>query len=250
MTTVSWSCGGGLQSTAIGVLIAEGRLPVPDLAVIVDTAREVSSTWDYLRDTLNPYLKAKRGFEVTIIPPTFKRVDLFAPDGTTITPAYTDAGRISAFCSGEWKRDAIERYLRSIGVKDCVQWLGFSTDERKRATGKAHRPWLRPAYPLIDLGISRWGCEEIVRKAGLPLPKKSRCWMCPHQNAEEWAEVLANPTEWAQAVAVDDAIRAMDPRDAGLYLHSSRVPLTLADLTVPEADEPLYRNCQEAGCFT
>jgi hypothetical protein len=36
-----WSSGGGTQSTAIAVLILQGRLPKPDLAVIVDTEREL-----------------------------------------------------------------------------------------------------------------------------------------------------------------------------------------------------------------
>src|SRR5581483_1975193 len=122
---VAWSCGGGIQSVAIGVLIAEGALPVPDLAGIMDTRREVGSTWRYLHGVLNPYLRAKRGFQVEVIPHTFARVDLYDKDGLTLMPAYTAEGRLSAFCSGEWKRDAMERWLRSKGVKTCTQWLGF-----------------------------------------------------------------------------------------------------------------------------
>ena len=32
-----WSSGGGVQSSAIAVLIAQGKLPKPDIAVMIDT---------------------------------------------------------------------------------------------------------------------------------------------------------------------------------------------------------------------
>lgn len=247
--TIAWSCGGGVQSVAIGVLIGEGALPVPDLAGIADTGREVASTWEYLDKHLNPYLRSKRRFEVEIVPHTFARVDLYDKDGLTLVPAYTAEGRLSAFCSGEWKRDAMERWLRSKGVKACVQWLGFSLDEMHRATGKAHRSWCQSAYPLIDLRLTRGGCLRLIEAAGLPIPRKSRCWGCPHQNAEEWAEIKASPEEWAAAVRMDAEIRQLDPNGNGLFLHSSRVPLPMADLSIQDG-MPLFRHCQDAGCFT
>ncbi len=247
--TIAFSCGGGVQSVAIGVLIGEGGLPVPDLSAIVDTGRERRTTWEYLHGVLNPYLRAKRGIEVEVVPHSFSRVDLYDKTGTTLMPAYTDEGRLPAFCSGEWKRDAFERWLRSRNTKECTMWLGFSLDERQRATGKAHRPWCVPAYPLIDLRLTRGACIRLIEAAGLPVPSKSRCWMCPHQNVEEWNEVKADPEEWAAAVRLDAEIRANDPEGKGLFLHSSRVPLELADLTVDDA-MPLFRGCQDGGCYT
>lgn len=244
----AFSCGGGVQSVAIGVLVAQGRLPVPDLSAIVDTGREVQTTWDYLHGVLNPYLMAERGIRVEVVPHTFARVDLFDKDGTTLMPAYTTTGRLSSFCSGEWKRDAMERWLRSKGVKSCTQWLGFSLDEQRRATGKAHRPWCRPVYPLLDLRMTRWDCIRLIERAGLPVPSKSRCWMCPHQNAEEWTEVKNSPTEWAAAVALDEQIRESD-QAGDVYLHASRKPLALVD-PLSEETPSLFRHCEDAGCFT
>jgi hypothetical protein len=246
---IAWSCGGGKQSVAIAVLIGEGALPVPDYAGIVDTSREVQSTWDYLRDVLNPYLLRKRGFEVQRVPHTFARVDMYDKDGLPLVPAYTAEGRLAAFCSGEWKRDAFERWLRSLGVEQATMWIGYSLDEKHRATGKAHRSWLQPAYPLIERRLNLGACIRIIEAAGLPVPHKSRCFGCPHQDAEEWAEVAANPEEWAAAVRLDEEIRQRDPQGKGLYLHSSRVPLAMADLAVDDA-VPLFRGCQDAGCFT
>lgn len=51
-----WSCGGGTQSAAIAALIVTGKLPKPDLAVIVDTEREKETTWRYYTNVLRPEL--------------------------------------------------------------------------------------------------------------------------------------------------------------------------------------------------
>lgn len=245
--TLAWSYGGGVQSAGIAVLVREGVLPRPDFAGVADTSRERKTTWAYLRDVIQPYL-APIGVQIEVVSHSLARVDLYDKSGLTLVPAYTAEGRLSSFCSGEWKRDVMERWLRSKGVEDCEQWIGFSLDEMHRC-GKAHRPWCRPVYPLVERRITRAGCLTLVEKAGLPAPHKSRCWCCPHQNAEEWREVRDDPEEWAKAVEVDAAIREADERD-GLYLHSQRVPLELADLGKPGDEYPLFRHCQDAGCWT
>ncbi len=236
-----------MQSVATGVLIRQGILPRPDFSGIADTSRERQATWDYMTNHLQPYLDPI-GVKIEVIPHDMAPCDMYSKNGDMVVPAYTLEGRLGAFCSGMWKRDVFERWLRTKGVKTATFWLGFSLDEMRRATGKAHRDWLQPQYPLIDKLITREGCLSIIEKAGLPRPPKSRCWCCPHQNEEEWEEVRANPEEWAKAVQLDKDIREVDEQHA-LYLHSSRVPLELADLTVDETF-PLFRQCQDAGCWT
>ena len=56
MRTQIWNNGGGTQSAAIAALLVTGILPKPDLAVIADTGRERSSTWDYLNAYVSPAL--------------------------------------------------------------------------------------------------------------------------------------------------------------------------------------------------
>lgn len=248
---ITWSCGGGVQSVAIGVLIREGALPVPALSGIADTGRECQSTWDYLHNVLNPYLDSV-GVQVERIPHSLATVDLFAHNGDLLMPVFTGEGRLPTFCSVEWKRRVFLRWLRSKGVELCRYWLGFSLDEMQRC-GKTDLQWAVPDYPLIDKRLTKGGCLRIIEAAGLPLPRKSRCWGCPHQNNDEWREVQANPDEWAKAVALDEQIRAADPEGRGdLYLHRSRMPLALVDLSeTDDADtHPLFRACQDAGCWT
>lgn len=247
---IAWSYGGGFQSVAIGVLIREGRLPVPDLAGIADTGRERRTTWDYLNRFMQPYLDPI-GLKIEVIPHTLSRVDLYAKDGATLMPAYTSEGRLSPFCSGEWKRDVFERWLRSKGVKTATSWIGYSMDELWRVK-KDHRSWLNLEFPLIDLWINRAMIPGIVQAAGLPLPHKSRCWCCPHQTPEEWLEVQDDADEWAAAVALDHEIREKDPRQEELYLYSGRVPLEMANFAADIKrpwDKP-GRPCESGSCWT
>ena len=61
--TQIWSSGGGVQSAAIAALIVMGKLR-PDLAIIVDTEREQSTTWKYMDDVITPAL-ATVNFKLT-----------------------------------------------------------------------------------------------------------------------------------------------------------------------------------------
>lgn len=243
--TLVWSYGGGTQSAALAVLVKQGALPVPELACIADTSREMPSTWAYLRDVIQPYLGDL--LTIHVVPHDFARVDLYSGDSLTI-PAYTETGRFPTYCSGEWKRDACQRWLRTQGVKACDVWIGYSLEEMGRCS-KQRKQWVKHLYPLIDMGLNRAGCYRLVEAAGLPRPPRSRCFMCPHQGREEWAEVQADPELWRAAVHLDERIRENDEQGK-LYLHNSRTPLALVDLSQTEEDMPLFRGCQGVGCFT
>jgi hypothetical protein len=259
-----WSYGGGVQSVAIGVLIGQQRLPRPSLAGIADTGREVQTTWAYLDTVMQPFLDRHcPGLRIEVVPHSLSRVDVFDNSGLTLMPAYTRTengmglfgmtykdGRLPAFCSGEWKRDTMERWYRLRDVEECQQWIGYSADEMWRVKN-AHRPWCQPRHPLIELKLTREDCKRIITEAGLPLPHKSRCWCCPHQDAEEWREVKSRPEEFAAAVALEAEVNARDPDHGGeLFLYSGRVPLSMATFDGDEGDGLAARPCAEGGCWT
>lgn len=242
-----WSYGGGTQSAAIAALIARGDLPVPDLAVIADTGREVATTWTYLSDVVAPAL-AGRGLAVNVIDHADARVDLYGSDGhTLLIPAFTTRngrGRLPTYCSSEWKRDTVRRWLRQHGVTDCDVWLGISTDEahRMKPSGLA---WYRHEYPLIDARLSRAGCVALVESLGWPTPPKSRCWMCPHQGERSWL-ALAATDDWPKAVALDRYIRTKDP---DVFVHSRCEPLPAAVQYAAQQPD-LFDACDSGYCWT
>lgn len=161
-----WSCGGGTQSGAIAVLIGDGKLPVPDLCFMTDTGREKSGTWPFVDGFIRPQL-ARVGLELNVIKAAdFASIEIFSGD-TVLIPGFTtqggSVGKLSGFCSGRWKQDVAERYLRSLGVVTARNWIGISIDEMRRVR-KQHRKWLELWYPLIfGVRMTRANCVDLIR---------------------------------------------------------------------------------------
>ena len=178
-----WASGGGVQSAAIAALIVQGELK-PDMAVIVDTEREQSTTWAYMDDVISPALA---GVGVTlhrVNKSRYATVDVYGgADGEDLLlPAFTrqsgPVGKMSSFCSNEWKRRVVQRWATDQGVKLASMWLGISLDERQRMSMVAGK-W-ENRYPLIERRMNRGDCMALVESMGWPSPPRSSCWMCPN----------------------------------------------------------------------
>ncbi|TEF41850.1 hypothetical protein, partial [Pseudomonas aeruginosa] len=87
MRTQIWSSGGGTQSSAIAALICQGEL-TPDLSIIVDTEREMSTTWEYLDRWVLPALDAAGVKLNRVAKSSYATVDLMRNDDVLI-PAFT-----------------------------------------------------------------------------------------------------------------------------------------------------------------
>jgi len=249
--TLVWSYGGGVQTAGIAVLVAEGILPRPDYIVMADTSRETKTTFDYLDQVIRPYL-AKVDLDVTIVGREHSNVDLYGHNGYLLIPAFTERGRMPTYCSGEWKREAIRRWLRKQGVQQCTLWMGISFEERHRAK-QSNVQWMTHEFPLVDMKISREKCFMMVEQAGLPKPPKSCCWMCPLRNDEEWQFLQEHdPDGWKQAVELDKEIREVyDEGTEELFLHRSRVPLDQVKLGDNGGQLELFATgCSSGHCFT
>lgn len=261
---IIWNYGGGVQSVAIGVLIALGRLPVPERAVIADTSREATSTWIYLRDFMQPFLDST-GLTIEIARHNLSSVDMYPKDketgeetNTPLIPAYTRKGALSLFCSGEWKRAVVNRWLREpergFGRSNpVIQWFGISRDEKDRFK-VSKKKWIEFQYPLIELlplPMNRVECEQLIASVGLPSPEKSACWCCPFRNNAEWRYLRDHqPADFQKAIEFDEYMRNRDEQGA-LYLHRDRVPL--ADANLDANEKPLsafYQNeCATGYCM-
>jgi 3'-phosphoadenosine 5'-phosphosulfate sulfotransferase (PAPS reductase)/FAD synthetase len=235
-----WSYGGGRQSVALAVLVRDGKLPKPEAVVFADTGREDSATMAYHREHVAPWL------DVQVAGHDLATVDLYGKNGDLLIPAFTESGKLPTFCSTEWKRRVVHRWLRAHGYgpsKPVTMWLGISLDEFSRAHDSPNK-WVTHSYPLIDLRLNRADCERIIADAGLPPAPKSSCWMCPFRSREQWTDLRDNrPGDWRLAVELDTAIRERHP---GTYLHRDRLPLAeAADLPTKEQET----ECQTAFCF-
>lgn len=247
MTEV-WSCGGGTQSAAIAALICQGRLPKPDLAVIVDTEREKASTWHYLDTIIRPNL-AQQGVMVERVPKSrFATVDLYGgeDDDTLLIPAFTThsgtVGKLPTYCSVEWKRRVTARWLRSKKIEQARVWIGISRDEMNRVR-TPQSSWMKEWYPLLfDVPMSRGDCVRLVTETmGWPKPPRSACWMCPNMSDDEWREM--DLEDFKKAVNFEREIRQ---KDSFIFLHEIGKPLDEVDFA--DRQGKLY-GCESGYCF-
>lgn len=251
-----FSSGGGVQSAAISALIVRGDLPIPNIAVIIDTEREKSTTWEYLNAVTAPAL-ASVGCEIHRVPKgKYSRVDIWGgADGKTIlVPVFTSqgktTGKLNTYCSSEWKRDVKRRWAtKEHGVKKAQDWIGFSIDEMGRAARmiKATKGKWGVRFPLIELGMDRSDCLALVKEMGWPPPPRSSCWMCPNMHMREWREVRASQ-DWDKVVAFEHEIRK---HDINMWLTDQCVPVEKADFS--EKNESMWGDsgaeCQSGLCF-
>jgi len=225
--TTVWSCGGGVQSTAIAALIYTGKLPKPDYAIMTDCGYEKQATWDYVYGVLVPKMQ-----EVGVALQVIKTNDydpskLFDKSGHLLLPAFTTVnGKHVMFrthCNNEWKVSPAQRWLRERGVQLCENWVGISLDESKRAKVKQAKKWFYTRYPLIDQGMTREDCIYLIGGLGWPKPPRTSCLMCPQQDDAEWVRMRDNsPDDWRKALEVEEYIHSVNP---DIYLHRLRIPL-------------------------
>lgn len=261
--------GGGWQTTGMLVLIERGKLEKPDRIVIADTGREKSSTWRYLENNAQPRVRAM-GMEIEIAPRNLSYVDIYGHNGDLLLPVFTATGKMSAFCSTEWKQKVIHRYLKltelgytrdqieamdRVTIKremkrdietSFIQWIGFAFDERQRVKDQTNR-----RFPLIELMLTKEDNRNIVKQSGWGLPTSSACWMCANMSNEEWRAIRDNdPEDFARACELDEEIRENDMFNGGtgVWLHRSHKPLREVDLDVEDVREP-SRQCGLGLCF-
>jgi hypothetical protein len=181
----------------------------------------------------------------------YATVDLYGgEDGATLlVPAFTnqsgEIGKLSNFCSGEWKKRVVQRWINAQGVKQAETWLGISTDEMGRIQKDTGKKW-KTRYPLIEQAMNRGDCVALVNRMGWPEPPRSSCWNCPNHTQHEWKDIRDNkPLDWSMAVQFDRDIRV---KDKNAFLHHDCIPLEFADLS--EKNGVLFQHCDSGLCYT
>ena len=224
--TTVWSCGGGVDSTAIAVLIVQGELPKPDYAVMIDVGYEPKSTWDHVEDVLKPRLLAV-GVELLVLHSAdWTDTALVDHRGWCCLPAYRikdgEVQKLTTRCSGNWKAKVARRWLREQGIDRCEQWLGIAADEQKRAK-PAVEQWTELRWPLIEFGMTREDCVWLIGKAGWPPTPRTSCYLCPQHTDSEWRRLMDSAPEDFEKGC--EAERVIQEQCADIYLHRFCVPL-------------------------
>jgi len=214
--------GGGVQSTAMMILAAQGRLAIPTwLFANVGEDSEHPATLAYVREILMPYAAsnglalhelAKRDRNGTIV--SLKGfLEREASRSLTIPVSYegsTKPGIARRNCTVDFKIKVLCSWLRKDGVTakaPARSAIGISLDEMRRMRSHSAESIQRLWYPLVEMRLDRTACEGIIRAAGLPVPHKSACYFCPYHRIGEWKRMAKEePDLFAKAVDLEQTL--------------------------------------------
>jgi hypothetical protein len=267
LRTISY--GGGVQSTALLVLAAQGRIDFRTfLMANVGHDSESAGTIVYLEEYAKPYA-AEHGIELVVL----DRVMVRSGETRTLFGELTKPGSKSLkipvrmsngapgtrSCTADYKIQVIARELKRRGAtKDnkAVIGIGISLDEIQRANNRRCDPHEDIVYPLLDLGLRRSDCARIIRDAGLPVPPKSACWFCPFHRPETWHDMRRDdPPTFEKACQLEELLnhRRDDLGKDHVYLTRFNKPLRQA---IPDGVDllPMFDeadgNCDSGWCMT
>jgi len=217
-----WSYGGGVDSTAGIIECFNQGLDAPAMITFGDTGAEKPETYAYL-DIFDKWLVSVGWPKITrckklVLPKTAKEkyTDFIGNLLFGETLPFYSWGKIS--CSPKWKQIPQDYAIKGCGswhnkIEPSKAWVDFQNgapaitkmigydsteisriEKSDKANAKNKSPFAFQ-YPLYEAGLDRQACIKIIKAAGLPVPLKSACWVCP--SSQPW-EVI-----WLAAVHPD-----------------------------------------------
>ena len=235
------SLGAGVQSSTLALMIARQELPPVDCAIFSDTGWEPAAVYEWLG-----WLKTQLPFPVHRVSAGNLRQDTMDRSNSTgqrfaAVPWYTlnrdgSKGMGRRQCTAEYKLRPLQRKVVDLmGGKrpkgGCEMLIGISMDEVWRMK-PSRVQYIKNVFPLIDKGMTRQACLRWMEERQYPKPPKSSCIGCPFHSDAQWRALT--PEEFADAIAVDHAIRNQPGMRAQQFMHRSLKPLDQVDFSTAE----------------
>jgi 3'-phosphoadenosine 5'-phosphosulfate sulfotransferase (PAPS reductase)/FAD synthetase len=275
MTVRTISYGGGVQSTALLVLATQGKLePIMGgsitAALFSNTGddSEHPATLEYVRNIAIPWA-AERGLTVHELHRRTKDGQIETLYGRATHPdkrslpipvRLSNGAPASRHCTVDFKVKVLQKWIKQAGAtadNPAIVAVGISTDEIQRANNKSDAAFERRVFPLLQLGLSRADCAQLIQDSGLPIPPKSSCYFCPWHSRLVWAEMRRDEPElFEKAAVLEDILHDKADRfgHKRAYLTDRLVPLREA---IPVAQDTLFSSlefndgkCDSGYCWT
>lgn len=189
------SYGGGVNSTAMIVYLVKKKFPL-DYVIFSDTGDEMPETYEYL-DVMQKYTKRRD------IPFKIVRVRNNTSLSDRCLQRKVVPSQIWRWCTRDMKVRPIHAFYRKLH-SHIYQYMGIDYGEVHRMK-PAKVDYVTNLYPLIDYKIGRKQCADLIKKARLPMPVKSGCYMCPFNNMARWAEIYKkHPDLYKYAMKIEE----------------------------------------------
>jgi hypothetical protein len=263
------SYGGGVNSTALLIEMYHRDIPA-DLILFADTDGEKPDTYEYI-SVMNHWLTRHGMPEIQIVKYTDKNGDRLTLEEECLR-SETLPSLAYGFkrCSLKHKISIQDKAINHHpGAKEIwkagdkiTKFIGYDAgEERRRQKAIQHDladKKYQKAYSLIDCGIDRRGCLDIIQAEGLPLPVKSACFFCPASKKYEVRELSKRyPGLYKRAVEIEKLAKSHLRTVKGLgrdwewdeFIRFDQMQLSLFDeyRTLEENDD--VEGCDCYDCF-
>tara|TARA_Y100000114_G_scaffold44845_1_gene40559 strand:- start:1050 stop:1844 length:795 start_codon:yes stop_codon:yes gene_type:complete len=186
------SFGGGVDSSAILTHhLFESSLNI-DHVIFADTGAESSATYENVEFFKSLCEKADLPFTVV------------RKDGESITEWVTRLGIVPVLpgaahvCSKKFKGDVIQKYVdQKYADQEITYLIGIELNETHRTARftKPKNDGNHYEYPLIDLGLDRDACLDLLAKHQIKVVKSS-CVFCPFMSVKEIKDIRQDKQAW------------------------------------------------------
>ena len=230
------SFGGGVNSVAMVLWMLANNQPITE-AQFVDTGCEYPETYEYVE------MFSKEIYPIK----TINSADFYY--GRNLLDQCRKYRIVPSLRMRWCTRDFKIRALRKIRDTPHFEVIGIAFDESHRCristnTGQENY------YPLVENKISRDGCIKIIENRGLPIPRKSGCWLCPMQTIKGIKEMRdKHPELLCQLRKLEDnniQLQLEKGKKKVGYWHASNKPLSAI---LNDNEGLLFEELQEQPCL-
>lgn len=210
---------GGVDSTALVILLHEQAPHIPFRMVFTDTGAEEEETLETL-DRLERLLG--KPIERLGEKGLFELIDDF--NGFLPSP-------VDRYCTRLLKLVPFQEWLQQFAGKTKWMFIGIRADEASRLAFTL--PEVETVMPFIDLGINReWVYQKLSETVGIPKSYQTRsrsgCTVCPYQRTSELVGLLQrSPDGFSRGAQCEK----LNPVDAAR--HAEGIPFWKDSLSSP-----------------
>jgi len=263
------SYGAGVNSTALLIGMYQRDIPV-DLILFADTDGEKPDTYDYI-STMNNWLSQHGMPEIQVVEYTDKNGNrLTLEDECLRSESLPSLAYGFKKCSLKHKISTQDKFLNHVpGAKEIwkagdkiTKFIGFDAgEERRRQNALKHDEQDKKydkSYALIDWGIDRQGCIDMIEAEGLPVPVKSACFFCPAAKKHEVRDLSKRyPDLYRRAVEIEKLAKSHLRTVKGLgrnwdwedFIHFDRRQLSLFDEYAELAENDSINDDNGYDCY-
>jgi 3'-phosphoadenosine 5'-phosphosulfate sulfotransferase (PAPS reductase)/FAD synthetase len=201
------SFSGGVESTTMCILYGADAT-----AIWCDTGSEHEAMYERMKTVESQIQKIHPNFSIIPIMPNVnaKGISVASLEGYCVEMKVIPTGQMR-FCTRLFKIAPIDNFLKSQG--ECELMIGFNFDEEGRTGNMEKMENVTYSYPLIDDGLTREDCEEILTQYNL-LPNfpvymnRGGCRMCFFKSEKEYRALYhLNNNEFIEVMQFEQKIQ-------------------------------------------